>query len=96
MNFESIRSRQCPPLIVFFGPDGAGKTTQVTMLAKYLESRGFRVKKIWIRNFHFPFAYFLSKLFVRFGYYAVEPNPNGKVTSLNGGWGRAFSIKALT
>jgi len=36
-------------LIGICGIDGSGKTTQVELLEKYLEKKGFRVKRVWFR-----------------------------------------------
>lgn len=54
--------------IIFFGPDGAGKTTQVKLLTSYLKSYKFRVRNEHLRVHH-TIASLLSKLFIRFGYY---------------------------
>jgi GTPase SAR1 family protein len=51
------------PLILFTGPDGAGKTTIALMLKKYLEERGYKVKVVRIRGTH-TLAYILM-LFLR-------------------------------
>jgi thymidylate kinase len=51
------------PLILFAGPDGAGKSTVALLLKKYLERRGYRVKVVRIRGTH-TFAYVLM-LFLR-------------------------------
>jgi DNA polymerase III delta prime subunit len=51
------------PLVLFTGPDGAGKTTVALMLKKYLEKMGYRVKVVHIRGTH-TFAYILT-LFLR-------------------------------
>jgi DNA polymerase III delta prime subunit len=51
------------PLVLFTGPDGAGKTTVALMLKKYLEKMGHRVKVVRIRGTH-TFVYILM-LFLR-------------------------------
>jgi energy-coupling factor transporter ATP-binding protein EcfA2 len=51
------------PLVLFTGPDGAGKTTVALMLKKYHEKMGYRVKVVRIRGTH-TFAYILM-LFLR-------------------------------
>jgi energy-coupling factor transporter ATP-binding protein EcfA2 len=84
-----------PPFVVFFGPDGAGKTTQVRLLTAYLESRGIRTRKAWIRNFHFPLAFLLSNLFVGLGYYSIDPNPLLLQKGSNVAWVKVFRIEAL-
>jgi hypothetical protein len=40
------------PIILFFGSDGTGKTTQTKRLISYLRQRGFKVKHVWIRGHH--------------------------------------------
>jgi len=51
-----------PRVIAFFGPDGAGKSTQAELLVNFLTAKGFRVKKAWVRSTH-TFAYLLWILF---------------------------------
>jgi DNA polymerase III delta prime subunit len=51
------------PLILFTGPDGAGKTTMALMLKKYLEEKGSKVKVVRIRGTH-TLAYIIM-LFLR-------------------------------
>lgn len=58
-------------LIVFFGPDGSGKTTQSRLVASNLKEQGFRVRFVWIRAHH-SLASVLSKILVCFGY--CRPN----------------------
>jgi thymidylate kinase len=41
-----------PKVIAFFGPDGAGKSTQADLLIRFLESKRLRVKKAWLRSTH--------------------------------------------
>jgi hypothetical protein len=53
-----------PRMIAFFGPDGAGKSTQAELLASSFEAKGFKVKRAWIRSTH-TFAYILWMLFYR-------------------------------
>jgi thymidylate kinase len=53
-----------PRVIAFFGPDGAGKSTQAELIVGFLTNRGFRVKRAWIRSTH-TFAYLLWMLFYR-------------------------------
>jgi len=63
-------------LIHFFGPDGAGKTTQVNMLVDFLKKRDVRVRKCWVRSPH-TLAYILWRFFVKIGFYRVIWNPFG-------------------
>ena len=51
------------PLILFTGPDGAGKTTMALVLKKHLEKKGYKVKVVRIRGTH-TLAYILM-LFLR-------------------------------
>lgn len=53
-----------PRVIAFFGPDGAGKSTQAELVVDLLRHKGFRVKKAWVRSTH-TFAYLLWMLFYR-------------------------------
>ena len=65
-----------PGMVIFFGPDGVGKTTQSRLVLKYLASRNRRVSFVWIRGGH-TLAFVLSKLFVRLGYYQTVRTPSG-------------------
>ncbi len=62
-----------PRLVHFFGPDGAGKTTQVKLLIDYYQNRGLKVRKYWVRSPH-TFAYFLWKFLVSIGFYRAVVN----------------------
>jgi thymidylate kinase len=53
-----------PRVIAFFGPDGAGKSTQAELLVNFLTARGLRVKRAWVRSTH-TFAYLLWMLFYK-------------------------------
>jgi len=53
-----------PRVIAFFGPDGAGKSTQAKLLIEFLKKNGIKVKSAWIRSTH-TFAYLLWMLFYR-------------------------------
>src|SRR5437016_9013622 len=65
-----------PKLVSFFGPDGAGKSTQVRILVNRLGPAGLRVKKVWIRSPH-TLAFIVSRLLFRLGLYRVAVNPFG-------------------
>ena len=65
-----------PPLIHFFGPDGSGKSTQVELLVDFLQNRGIRVKKCWVRSPH-TLAFLLWRLFVKIGFYRGVRNAFG-------------------
>ena len=65
-----------PRFIHFFGPDGAGKSTQVKILVDFLERKGVQVKKYWVRSPH-TIAFVLWRIFVRIGFYRGVMNPFG-------------------
>ena len=65
-----------PTLIHFFGPDGAGKSTQVKMLVSYLKRRGVPARIWWVRSPH-TVAFVFWRLLVRIGFYRVAMNPFG-------------------
>jgi len=62
---------QFPRVIAFFGPDGAGKSTQADLIVGYLNSKGLKVKKAWVRSTH-TFAFLLWNLFVKLKLYRAE------------------------
>jgi thymidylate kinase len=70
-----------PRFIHFFGPDGAGKSTQVNLLLKMLKSKGIRAKISWIRSPH-TLAFFASMLLIRIGFYRVSLTSLGKIQDL--------------
>ena len=41
-----------PKAIIFFGPDGSGKTTQAELLVKELRNKGIKTRKLWLRSLH--------------------------------------------
>jgi len=53
-----------PRVIAFFGPDGAGKSTQARLVIDYLRLKGFKVKRAWVRSTH-TFAYLLWMIFYK-------------------------------
>jgi len=69
--------RNFPKDIVFFGPDGAGKTTLAQLLVSYFQSNGCRSRITWMRARH-SLAHVLAKFFKKLGYYRVVLSPNGK------------------
>ena len=71
MKFESL-----PRLIHFFGPDGAGKTTQVDLLVDTIRQRGIPVQKYWVRAHH-TLAFLLWRFFSKVGFYRTIINPFG-------------------
>ncbi len=60
-------------LVHFYGPDGAGKTTQVKLVLNYYRNQGFKVRKYWTRSPH-TFAFFLWKFLVHIGFYRAVVN----------------------
>jgi len=63
------KENRFPKLIAFFGPDGAGKTTQTRLLVNYLRSnRKLRVRWVWIRGRH-TFAFVIASFLIKMGYY---------------------------
>jgi thymidylate kinase len=67
-------------LVHFFGPDGAGKSTQVDRLAAYLQSRGVSVHKTWVRSPH-SLAFLATRLLCRLGISMPLYNPFGYIAS---------------
>lgn len=75
---DVTRKQHFPRLVVFFGPDSAGKSTQARLFVAYLRSHKYRSKRIWIRGRH-TLAFVLANIFVRLGYYQIaEPTPGTK------------------
>lgn len=68
--------KSLPRMIHFFGPDGAGKSTQVEILTGILCQRGIQARKYWVRSPH-TVAFLLWKLFVKIGFYRAVINPFG-------------------
>ena len=50
-----------PRAILFFGPDGSGKTTQANLLLNTLSKKHIKTKKIWLRSLH-TLAFIISKI----------------------------------
>lgn len=67
------------PIVYFFGPDGAGKTTLVRHVATTLRERRYRVKVSWMRGSH-TVASILLKLFARRRLFSGSENPYYAVT----------------
>jgi thymidylate kinase len=47
--------------IIFFGPDGSGKTTQADILLQELTRKGIKCKRFWMRSLH-TLAFLISKI----------------------------------
>jgi thymidylate kinase len=56
-----ITTSTIPNAIIFFGPDGSGKTTQADLLVLELRNHGVKVRKLWLRSLH-TFAFLISKI----------------------------------
>lgn len=54
-------NKKVPRSIIFFGPDGSGKTTQADMLIQELRRNDIRTKKLWLRSLH-TLAFIISKI----------------------------------
>jgi thymidylate kinase len=64
------------PMIIFCGPDGGGKSTQVRLLMRFLRQKGMRTKGSWIRAFH-SLALVLSRIVIAVGFRRIVSNPLG-------------------
>lgn len=62
--------------VIFFGPDGAGKSTQVALLFHEMIKKGYKTKRISIRANH-TLAFMLKKMLIRLGYSRVTSNNRG-------------------
>lgn len=83
-------------IIYFFGPDGAGKTTLVSGLAREIRKH-HKVKLSWMRGSH-TFASFLAKILSRFDFFKGSENPYYKInipTKLRSLWQFLEFISAL-
>jgi len=49
-------------MIIFFGPDGTGKTTLARLLEAYLRSKGYRVRRIRLRSHHLAMYVLISMM----------------------------------
>jgi hypothetical protein len=65
-----------PKLIVFFGPDGSGKSTQCNLVVEHLMKKGLKVKKTWIRSPH-TLAYYFAQFLISKGFVRTKSNPYG-------------------
>jgi len=54
-------TNRAPKAIIFFGPDGSGKTTQAELLTQQLRKEGIRTKRLWLRSLH-TLAFMISKV----------------------------------
>ena len=76
-----------------FGPDGAGKTTHAAFIARRLASKGFKVKRAWIKSYH-TLAYLLSRLYAKLSPRSVELNAYGSIIGIEpirrGGFSKAL------
>jgi len=74
---ETCDKELVPRLISFFGPDGAGKSTQAELLSKHFQSHKIKAKQVWIRSPH-TLAYLVSRFFLKIGFYRVVSNHFGR------------------
>jgi thymidylate kinase len=65
-----------PVMIHFFGPDGAGKSTQANILLKKISKENAKVKMCWVRSPH-TLAFILWRFMVKIGFYRTVINPLG-------------------
>lgn len=74
-----MTTKQTSPwrMVHFFGPDGAGKTTQVERLTAHFESRGVKTKRAWVRSPH-TFAFLAMQLLYLVGLRQRLHNPFGR------------------
>ena len=78
---EKHTDSRVPQLVHFFGPDGAGKSTQVEVLIRTLKHREPRIRKIWLRAPH-TVAFLLSRALLKIGFYHIILNPFGDAIRL--------------
>jgi len=81
MWLEMKPAKRFPRLVHFFGPDGAGKSTQVDILVGVLRERGINAQKCWVRAHH-TVAFLLWRFFMRIGFCREVLNPFGVATRI--------------
>lgn len=64
-------------MIVFVGPQGSGKTTQVRLLTKWLRKNKVRVRQAHIMNNHL-LAFIFERILIRLGRYDYWVYPSGE------------------
>jgi thymidylate kinase len=64
------------PVVIFCGPDGGGKSTQIKLLIQFLREQGFSTRGAWIRAFH-SLALALSRIMIIMGLSRSVSNPLG-------------------
>jgi thymidylate kinase len=65
------RTRPKSKAIIFFGPDGSGKTTQAELLLQRLRNDGIKTRKLWLRSLH-TLAFIISRVAMSvFNYHSV-------------------------
>jgi len=62
------------PIILFIGPDGAGKSSLIKMLNKVFQQKNLNAKHVWMRGSH-TFISLLAKFLSRFKTFAGSENP---------------------
>jgi DNA polymerase III delta prime subunit len=63
-----------PYVVLFFGPDGSGKTTLAHCLADSLRSKRMRVRVSWMRGSH-TFVSFIAPVLAKFKTFQGSDNP---------------------
>jgi len=64
-------------LIYFLGPEGAGKTTHIKLLAQWLKEKGYSLKAfVYVRSNHL-LLYVFKRFFIKLGRKEVIRYPNG-------------------
>ena len=81
-NCQTMMTRRLSrKVVIFFGADGVGKSTQAAMVLKELRRSGFRARRAWIRARH-SLAFFFSQLLIKLGYgsfFARRNSPETKI-----------------
>ena len=60
------REKEFPRFVAFFGPDGAGKTTQARLLIGDIAAEGYKVRLAWVRSVH-TLAFLIWNIFRKLG-----------------------------
>jgi hypothetical protein len=66
-SFARARNKRKPRVVFFSGQNGAGKSTQMSLLVGALKNRGIKVRTTWIAS-HNLLVWFLAVIFAKLGY----------------------------